>query len=108
MRRIVKTMVTLFMLVLLVVAPASNPSLLVEATPDVRCIMNCYVGCARWEGNPFKLKLCRDSCYTICQASLTDVIYSCILECAESMSTSFGSGTKTIEFIFHSFGYNNT
>ena len=105
-RMVAKTMVTLFMVVLLV-SPASNPSLSVEAKPDLDCILKCFQDCASLNDNPFKLKLCRDVCVHFCSHSLTDVIYSRILDCAESMPTSFGSGTKTIEIIFHSFRYNN-
>ena len=106
MKRIVETMAVLFMLVL-VVAAADNPSLSAEvSTHD--CFLDCYQSCKkRWPDNPFKSSICESTCDLFCQDSLTDVIYSCILDCAESMSTSSGSGTKTIiVFIFHSFGYN--
>nr|XP_023898518.1 uncharacterized protein LOC112010409 [Quercus suber] len=91
-----KTMVTLFMVVLLV-APASNPSLSVEAKPDLDCILKCFQNCAGLQDNPFKLKLCRDVCVHFCSHSLTDVIYSRILDCAESTPTSFGSDVNKAE-----------
>uniref|UniRef100_A0A7N2LLC2 Uncharacterized protein n=1 Tax=Quercus lobata TaxID=97700 RepID=A0A7N2LLC2_QUELO len=93
---VAKTMVTLFMVVLLV-APASNPSLSVEAKPDLDCILKCFQGCESLQDNPFKLKLCRDVCVHFCPHSLTDVIYSHILDCAEFMPTSFGSDVNKAE-----------
>lgn len=94
MRRIVELMVVLFMLVL-VVAPASNPSLSVEAMSAEECLIQCNQVCRHLRDDPKKLRLCYDICWLTCKPPLTDVIYRCILECAESRSsTSFGSGTK--------------
>nr|XP_023898521.1 uncharacterized protein LOC112010412 [Quercus suber]POE53101.1 hypothetical protein CFP56_13645 [Quercus suber] len=91
MRRIVDMTVMLFMLAL-VVAP--YPSLSRMATPQ-DCVVECDAYCKeRWKGDTRNLRLCYVNCKKLRGASVTDVIYGCILDCAESMSTSFVSGVN--------------